>query len=133
PVPTVKISSNTAIAEKKPHWIDFNARRLLAGTATMEELADELFEYILDVATGREMTNNERHGYREIAIWTEGVALCARQLYAVAEAGARLGVVVACERHRPPDLIFPRSASPEGAGGRPFSIDPACNRHYPAG
>ncbi len=75
PVPTIKISSNTPIAEKKPHWIDFNAGTLLDGSATMEQLADDLFALILDVASGREYTNNERHGYREIAIWKEGVTL----------------------------------------------------------
>ena len=75
PVPTIKISSNSAIAEKKPHWIDFNAGTLLDGRATMEELADELFTLILDVASGRRHTNNETQGYREIAIWKEGVTL----------------------------------------------------------
>jgi altronate hydrolase len=75
PVPTVKISSNSHIAEKKPHWIDFNAGALLDGTTTMEALADELFARILDVASGRVRTNNELHGYREIAIWKEGVTL----------------------------------------------------------
>ena len=75
PVPTMKISSNTAIYEKKPHWIDFNAGALLDGSATIEELADRLLAKILDVASGREQTNNERNGYREIAIWKEGVTL----------------------------------------------------------
>jgi altronate hydrolase len=28
PVPTIKISSNDALAEMKPHWIDFNAGRI---------------------------------------------------------------------------------------------------------
>src|SRR5439155_1325146 len=53
PVPTLKISSNTAIAEKKPHWIDLNAGALLDGAATMDQLADDLFALILDVASGR--------------------------------------------------------------------------------
>ena len=75
PVPTVKIASNRDIASRKPHWIDFDAGRLLDGAATMDELADELFAYVLDVASGRTRTNNERHGYREIAIWKEGVTL----------------------------------------------------------
>ena len=74
PVPTIKISSNSDIAARKPHWIDFNAGTLLDGTRTMEELADELFSYILDVASGKR-TNNEQHGYREIAIWKDGVTL----------------------------------------------------------
>ncbi|HEX2718040.1 MAG TPA: altronate dehydratase family protein [Gemmatimonadaceae bacterium] len=75
PVPTIKISSNSDIAAKKPHWIDFNAGALLDGAATPEQLAEELFALILDVASGRKQTNNERHGYREIAIWKAGVTL----------------------------------------------------------
>jgi altronate hydrolase len=75
PVPTVKISSNSEIAVKKPHWIDFNAGALLDGVATMDALANDLFALILDVASGRSLTNNERNGYREIAIWKEGVTL----------------------------------------------------------
>lgn len=75
PVPTIKISSNRHIAEKKPHWIDFNAGALLDGAATLDGLADELFARVLDVASGRIRTNNETHGYREIAIWKEGVTL----------------------------------------------------------
>lgn len=75
PVPTVKISSNSAIAAKKPHWIDFNAGAVLDGEADLDQLADDLFAYLLDVASGRELTNNEKHGYREIAIWKEGVTL----------------------------------------------------------
>ncbi|HEU0300567.1 MAG TPA: altronate dehydratase, partial [Longimicrobium sp.] len=74
PVPTIKISSNRHIAERKPHWIDFDAGALLEGTATMDALADELFARVLQVASG-ERTNNEVHGYREIAIWKEGVTL----------------------------------------------------------
>ena len=76
PVPTIKISSNSAIAAKKPHWIDFNAGALLDGTQPgMDALADDLFSYVLDVASGRKKTNNEQHGYREIAIWKDGVTL----------------------------------------------------------
>jgi altronate hydrolase len=75
PVPTLKISSNSHIAEKKPHWIDFNAGALLDGAATLDGLADELFARVLDVASGTVRTNNEKHGYREIAIWKEGVTL----------------------------------------------------------
>ncbi|MDB4916261.1 MAG: altronate hydrolase [Gemmatimonadetes bacterium] len=75
PVPTIKISSNSDIAAKKPHWIDFNAGALLDGTRTMDELSEELFSYVLDVASGSRRTNNEQHGYREIAIWKDGVTL----------------------------------------------------------
>src|SRR5439155_2134959 len=75
PVPTIKVSSNSEIAAKKPHWIDFNAGALLDGSATMPQLEDELFALVLAVASGERLTNNERNGYREIAIWKEGVTL----------------------------------------------------------
>ncbi|HYD51063.1 MAG TPA: altronate dehydratase family protein, partial [Gemmatimonadaceae bacterium] len=75
PVPTLKISSNSDIAQRKPHWIDFDAGRLLTGERTMDALADELFALVLEVASGRVRTNNERNGNREIAIWKSGVTL----------------------------------------------------------
>lgn len=68
-VPTVKISTNNAIATKKPHWIDFNAYGF-----DKEEIADNLMEYIKTVANGG-LTNNEKHSCREIAIFKDGVTL----------------------------------------------------------
>ena len=75
PVPTIKVSSNTDIATRKPHWIDFNAGSLLDGTMTMAQLEDDLFAVVLAVASGERLANNEKNGYREIAIWKEGVTL----------------------------------------------------------
>lgn len=72
-VPTVKISTNTPLYEKKPHWMDFDAGPIAQG-ADMDALAAQLFDYVLDVAGGRE-TNNEKHGYREISIFKDGVTL----------------------------------------------------------
>jgi altronate hydrolase len=75
PVPTVKISSNTGIFEKKPNWIDFNAGQILDGDKGIDELAGELFRFIIDTASGKIKTRNESNGYKEIAIWKEGVTL----------------------------------------------------------
>ncbi len=75
PVPTIKISSNTALAQKKPQWIDFNAGALLEGAATQDDLGEQLLRLILQVASGEAQTKNELHGYKEIAIWKEGVTL----------------------------------------------------------
>ena len=75
PVPTVKVSSNSVIAQKKPHWIDFDAGGLLDEPALMDQKADELLSFVLDIASGKSATNNERNGIREIAIWKEGVTL----------------------------------------------------------
>lgn len=73
-VPTVKISSNTALYEKKPGWIDYNAGCILEGQS-FEEAGEELFRFILDVASGRRQTRNEQYGYKEISIFRDGVIL----------------------------------------------------------
>jgi len=70
PVPTVKIATNSPLAEKKKNWIDFDAGPILGG----EDLTDELFKYVLSVASGEE-TKNEINGFREISIFKDGVTL----------------------------------------------------------
>lgn len=65
PVPTIKISTNTALYRKKPHWIDFDAQ---SGSD------DGLFSLLIETANGRP-TESEKNGYREIAIFKDGVTL----------------------------------------------------------
>lgn len=73
PVPTIKISTNDALYNKKTNWIDFNAGSLVSGT-TMEDLSKEFFEYVLKVASGEE-TKSEKSGCRDLAIFKQGVTL----------------------------------------------------------
>jgi altronate hydrolase len=73
PVPTIKISSNSELFERKRDWIDYNAGKILSGTS-FETAADELLEFVLDVASGSR-TKNEQNNYREIAIFKDGVTL----------------------------------------------------------
>jgi Altronate dehydratase len=72
-VPTMKISTNTALYETKPHWIDFNAGQLVDGRP-MEELVEDFIQYIIKVASG-ELVNNEKNKFSELAIFKDGVTL----------------------------------------------------------
>lgn len=74
PVPTVKISSNSRIANHKSNWIDFNAGALVEG-ATMEEKAEEFFEFLLAVASGEKHAKSEALDKHELAIFKDGVTL----------------------------------------------------------
>ncbi len=74
PVPTLKIATNSDLYERKRHWMDFDAGRLVGG-ASMVDLAAGLYRQIVDVASGLSQTQNERFGYREIAIFKDGVTL----------------------------------------------------------
>jgi altronate hydrolase len=69
-VPTIKISTNASLAQRKSGWIDFDSSPTLEGNP----LTDELFNYIINVAEG-EQTKNELYGYKEISIFKDGVTL----------------------------------------------------------
>ncbi len=72
-VPTMKISTNSALAQNKPTWIDFNAGTLLEGE-TMDNLASRFRDKVIAIASG-EPTWNEKKNYQEIAIFKTGVTL----------------------------------------------------------
>ena len=74
PAPTMKISTNTALSEKKKSWIDFNAGTVAEGNDTPESAAMALMELVLEIASGKK-TRAEESGYREIAIFKGGVTL----------------------------------------------------------
>jgi altronate hydrolase len=72
-VPTMKISTNTKLAQNKPKWIDFNAGVIAEGES-MEITGKRFIDYVIQVANG-EQVNNEKRGYKEIAIFKTGVTL----------------------------------------------------------
>lgn len=72
-VPTVKVSSNSKLAESKPGWIDFNAGVIVDGKAAAQT-DDEFIDFVLETASGAPVCN-EKAGYSEIAIFKTGVTL----------------------------------------------------------
>jgi altronate hydrolase len=72
-VPTIKIATNSELYERKANWMDFDAGRLLAGT-TMADLTTDLLNFVGEVASGKP-TKSETMGFREIAIFKNGVTL----------------------------------------------------------
>jgi len=73
PVPTLKIATNSRLAKGKGNWIDFNAGRMVEDK-TKEELANELFKLVLDVASGKKV-KSEIAGFHDFAIFKQGVTL----------------------------------------------------------
>lgn len=73
PVPTVKISTNSRLAGKKSNWIDFNAG-VLVEDKTMAEETEALFNYVLEVASGKKVCS-EAAGFHDMAIFKQGVTL----------------------------------------------------------
>lgn len=73
PVPTVKISSNSRLYSNKKNWIDFNCGELVEGVS-LDTLSNDLFEYVLSVASGKKVKSEEA-GFHDMAIFKQGVTL----------------------------------------------------------
>lgn len=73
PAPTIKISTNSALYNKKNGWIDFNAGTVAEGE-DLDAAGDRLLDFVLEVASGKE-TKSEERGFREISIFKDGVVL----------------------------------------------------------
>jgi altronate hydrolase len=72
-MPTLKISTNTRLYNKKKNWMDFNAGRLIEGVS-MEQLRQELFREVIQVAEGKKL-RHEINQFREMAIFKTGVTV----------------------------------------------------------
>ena len=72
-VPTMKISTNSQLFKSKQNWIDFNAGKLVEGV-DMLTLRNDFIDKVITTANG-EKVKNEMNGYREIAIFKNGVTL----------------------------------------------------------
>lgn len=72
-VPTIKISTNSELAERKTKWIDYNAGTILDNEDWYGHIAS-LSRLVLEVASGKQ-TGNEQMGLSEIAIFKHGVVL----------------------------------------------------------
>src|ERR1700761_1355579 len=67
--PVIKVASRTALAERWSDLIDLDAGRIATGSATIKSVGEELFQLILEVASGRKQTCADRWGlHNEFAL-----------------------------------------------------------------
>jgi galactarate dehydratase len=71
--PVIKVASRSALAERWVDLIDVDAGSIATGEATIEQVGMQIFEMILDVASGRKQTWTDRWGlHNEIALFAPG-------------------------------------------------------------
>ncbi len=69
--PVIKIATNTPMFHRMRDNMDINAGRIMDGDAGIEEIGREIFEFALDVASGRR-TKADEFGHREFVPWRIG-------------------------------------------------------------
>jgi len=62
PSPSVKLATNTALWQRQSDDMDLNCGAVLDGSKTIDELGTELFQLLLDTASGQR-SRSELHGY----------------------------------------------------------------------
>ncbi|WP_291287258.1 altronate dehydratase family protein [Flavobacterium sp.] len=73
--PVVKISSNTDLAKKMSDIIDIDTGGIITGEKTIDEMADEMLEFIIDVASGTIKTKAAILNQNDFIPWKRGVSL----------------------------------------------------------
>ena len=73
--PVVKISSNTDLAKKMSDIIDIDTGGIITGQKSIDEMADEMLEFIIDVASGTIKTKAALLNQNDFIPWKRGVSL----------------------------------------------------------
>ncbi|MCD9575095.1 UxaA family hydrolase [Flavobacterium soyae] len=73
--PVVKISSNTQLADKMSDIIDIDTGGIITGEKSIDEMADEMLEFIIDVASGTVKTKAALLNQNDFIPWKRGVSL----------------------------------------------------------
>lgn len=73
--PIIKVSSNTDLAERMPDIIDIETGAVIRGEKTIEEMADEMLEFMIEVASGRIKTKAKLLNQNDFIPWRRGVSL----------------------------------------------------------
>ncbi len=73
--PVIKVSSNSELANKMSDIIDIDTGAIIKGEKSIEEMADELLNYIIEVASGKIQTKAMILNQNDFIPWRRGVSL----------------------------------------------------------
>ncbi len=73
--PIIKVSSNTELKEKMSDIIDIETGAVIRGEKTIDEMAEEMLDFIIEVASGRIKTKAKLLGQDDFIPWKRGVSL----------------------------------------------------------
>jgi altronate hydrolase len=73
--PVVKLSTNSALAERMPDIIDVDTGGIVSGGKTIEQMGEDILEFVIHVASGTIRTRAEEKGQEDFIPWKRGVSL----------------------------------------------------------
>ncbi|PIB28523.1 UxaA family hydrolase [Maribacter sp. 4G9] len=73
--PVIKVSSNTEMANKMSDIIDIDTGAVIRGERSIEEMGEEILEYVIQVASGEVNAKADILGQDDFIPWKRGVSL----------------------------------------------------------
>ena len=73
--PVLKVSSNTILAERMPDIIDIDTGAVIRGEKTIQQMGEEILEYVVQVASGKIEAKADVLGQDDFIPWKRGVSL----------------------------------------------------------
>jgi altronate hydrolase len=73
--PVIKLSTNTALAQRMPDIIDLDTGPIISGETSIEQMGEEILEYVVQVASGDVRTKAEQKNQEDFIPWKRGVSL----------------------------------------------------------
>jgi altronate hydrolase len=73
--PVIKVSSNSELAESMSDIIDVDTGPVIRGEKTIEDMAEELLNFIIEVASGKIKTKATLFNQNDFIPWRQGVSL----------------------------------------------------------
>ncbi|HLK03285.1 MAG TPA: altronate dehydratase family protein [Candidatus Acidoferrum sp.] len=73
--PVIKLSTNTELAERMGDIIDFDAGSIIRGSATVEQVGEQILDRVIEIASGGASTKAETLSQDDFIPWKRGVSL----------------------------------------------------------
>ena len=71
----VKLSTNTKLAQRMPDIIDFNTGPIISGEKTIEQMGEEILDFVIDIASGKVKAKAVELNQDDFIPWKRGVSL----------------------------------------------------------
>jgi altronate hydrolase len=73
--PVVKLSTNSRLAQRMPDIIDIDTGSIISGQKTIEQMGEDILDYVVRVASGEIRTKAEELHQDDFIPWKRGVSL----------------------------------------------------------
>jgi altronate hydrolase len=73
--PVVKLSTNSELAQRMADIIDIDTGAIISGERAIEEMGEEVLDFVIQVASGEIHTKAESKGQEDFIPWKRGISL----------------------------------------------------------